>query len=158
MRLFQSIVVLISLTVLPLPLAAARADGAKLYKRCAACHLPTGKGVPGAYPPLLEKLGTFYGNPEGRAYLALVVAKGLTGVIDVDGVKYRGFMPPQGSALKDADIAAILNYVLANFHSTEVGEPYSAEEVAAIKASYPKAKARSLSQMRQEILAQVKGE
>ena len=22
------------------------------YQRCAACHLPTGEGIPGAFPPL----------------------------------------------------------------------------------------------------------
>ena len=27
-------------------------DGATVFKRCAACHLATGAGVPGAYPPL----------------------------------------------------------------------------------------------------------
>ncbi len=30
--------------------ATAADDGATIYKRCAACHLANGAGVPGAFP------------------------------------------------------------------------------------------------------------
>ena len=32
--------------------AAAGANGAEIFTRCAACHQATGLGMPGAYPPL----------------------------------------------------------------------------------------------------------
>lgn len=138
--------------------AADDAVGAKLYKRCAACHLPTGKGVPGAFPPLGENLASFYGDEEGRAYLALVLNKGLTGAIEVGGVTYRGFMPPQGGALTDEGTAAVLNYILSEFHPDGNARSFTAEEVGNIKAAHPSVKPRDLAKMRQALVSKEAGE
>ncbi|MEX0298300.1 MAG: cytochrome c, partial [Kordiimonas sp.] len=138
--------------------ASDGSDGAKHYKRCAACHLPTGKGVPGAYPPLKDKLATFYDDPEGRAYLVLVLSKGMTGSIEIDGVTYRGFMPAQGRALKDEGVASVLNYILREFHEGNDSAAFTSKEVKEIVAAHPKLKARDLAKMRQLLVTSSKGE
>jgi len=134
-------------------------EGAKLYKRCSACHLPTGKGVPGAFPPLKNSLSAFYGTPEGRSYLTMVVAKGLNGPIDVGGVTYRGFMPAQGSALKDKGIASVLNYILLEFHDNGAEYALFTEaEVKTVKAESSGVKARDLSKKRRDLMPVKAGE
>lgn len=120
--------------LMPSALAQSAADGATVYKRCAACHLPTGAGVPGAFPPLAADVRTLAAKPEGRRYLVLVVTKGLAGPITVDGKAYRGVMPAQ-AGLSDAQVAAVLNHVLANSAKGGKARPFSAAEVATLKAS-----------------------
>ena len=39
-----------------------------------------------------------------------IVVKGLTGEIEVNGVKYNGVMTPQGDMLNDLEIAAVISY------------------------------------------------
>lgn len=92
------------------PAMAQAADGAAVYKRCAACHLPSGAGVPGSFPPLQSDFLSLAQTAEGRRYLALVVVKGVSGPLVIDGKTYRGIMPAQ-PALSDAEIAAVLNHV-----------------------------------------------
>lgn len=100
---------LLLLTALSASTPLLAADGATLYKKCSACHLPTGAGVPGAYPALSTDFLTLAKKPAGRRYLALVVIKGVAGPITVGGKPYRGVMPAQG--MNDADTAAVLNHV-----------------------------------------------
>jgi cytochrome c5 len=83
-------------------------DGRTLFRAiCQGCHMPDAKGAKGAgmYPALAE-------NPKlaSAAYLAITVMKGRHG------------MPPFGSMLTDAQIAAVVNYVRTNFgnHYTDV--------------------------------------
>lgn len=94
--------------LLPAPLLAA--DGSMLYKRCQACHLATGAGVPNAFPPLGTDFLNLSKKPDGRRYLALAVIKGVSGPITVGGKPFKGVMPAQ-SGMNDADIAAVLNHV-----------------------------------------------
>jgi|GEM_PF-1910861 len=133
-------------------------DGAKLYKKCAACHLKTGEGVPGSFPPINNRLLPLYRHEAGREYLALVMAKGLSGKIEVDGVKYRGMMPGQKGVLKEDGIAVVLNYVLENFHQ-DIGDTkkFTTEEVKEILAANKKVRARALGKKRAEIFAEVEG-
>lgn len=91
--------------------AAAADDGATIYKRCAACHLANGAGVPGAFPPLKADVRSLATTAAGRRYLALVVIRGVSGPITVEGKAYRGTMPAQ-AGLNDAQVAAVLNYVV----------------------------------------------
>lgn len=111
-------------------------DGATIYRRCAACHLPNGAGVPNAFPPLNSNdFRALVVKPEGRRYLALVVIKGLSGPIVVDGKNYMGVMPAQ-SGLDDAQVAAVLNHVATDIAKVKAGyKPFSAEEVAAARAA-----------------------
>lgn len=91
--------------------ALAADDGATIYKRCAACHLANGAGVPGAFPPLKADVRLLAGTAAGRRYLALVVIRGVSGPITVEGKAYRGMMPAQ-AGLNDAQVAAVLNFVV----------------------------------------------
>ena len=91
--------------------ALAADDGATIYKRCAACHLASGAGVPGAFPPLKADVRSLAASAAGRRYLALVVIRGVSGPITVEGKTYRGTMPAQGG-LNDAQVAAVLNFVV----------------------------------------------
>lgn len=113
--------------------SAPAPDGAAIYKRCAACHLPTGTGVPAAFPPLQGDFRTLASKPEGRRYLALAVMKGLAGPITVEGKAYRGIMPAQGG-LDDASVAAVLNHVGTTIaKSGPAFKPFGVAEVTAAK-------------------------
>lgn len=92
------------------PAAAQPANGAAIYGRCAACHTATGKGVPGAFPPLGADFRQMAAKPDGRRYLVAVVTRGVSGPLTVEGKVYRGVMPAQ-SGLNDAAVAAVLNHV-----------------------------------------------
>jgi len=107
---------------------AADPDGAAVYKRCAACHLASKAGVPGAFPPLKGEVQKFAAKPDGRRYLVLVVTRGLSGSIKAEGKTYMGMMPAQ-SMLSDAEVAAVLNHV------TSHAKAFSADEVAKLRAS-----------------------
>lgn len=109
-------------------LGRADVDGAVVYKRCAACHLPTRAGVPGAFPPLRSDISTFAATTEGRRYLALVLARGLSGPIKAEGKLYSGVMPAQ-SILSADEVAAVLNFV------AQPKVEFTAEEVARLQAS-----------------------
>lgn len=107
-------------------------DGAAIYKRCAACHLPNGAGVPGAYPPLGVDFSKLAGSPAGRRYIVLAVLKGVSGPITVAGKPFSGVMPAQG--LDDASAAAVLNHVATQIAKTKA-TPFTAAEVASVRAS-----------------------
>lgn len=115
--------------------AMAAPDGAALYKRCAACHLPTGAGIPGAFPALTKEPRQLAMKPEGRRYLALVVIKGVAGPLVVDGKTYRGVMPAQ-SGLDDEAVAAVLNHVTGTLGTEgKAPKPFTAEEIATARKS-----------------------
>jgi len=90
------------------------AAGEKVYSQtCAACHQADGKGTPGAFPPLAGA-GEYYGAPEK---MATIIAKGLSGEIEVLGQKYDGVMPPQ--VLTDYEIAAVATFVRNSFGNSD---------------------------------------
>lgn len=99
------------LLFLPAIASAARPqlDGEKLYGLyCGACHAPDGKGaVGGAFPPLAGS-EWIAGNPKRSVAIVLY---GLHGPVEVKGKAYNLEMPPQGAALSDEQIRAILNHV-----------------------------------------------
>ena len=82
------------------PLRAQEVDGKALFlKNCAACHQPTGKGIPGAFPALA---GSKFVQGKG-AEVASVLLKG------------RGGMPDFSDSLSDRDIATVLTFVRSNW-------------------------------------------
>ncbi|MEM9237487.1 MAG: PA14 domain-containing protein [Verrucomicrobiota bacterium] len=88
-------------------------DGGQLYNTyCSACHAPDGKGaVGGQFPPLAGSAWV-----AGKADRAIkVVLHGLEGPVDVLGKQYNLVMPPQGAALPDDHIAAILTYIRSSW-------------------------------------------
>lgn len=110
---------------------AAAVDGATAYAVCAACHQPTGQGLPGAFPPLAGHAADLY--EASRDYIVDVVLYGLMGQILVDGMPYNGVMPSH-EHLSDAELAAILNHVLTSFGNEdriEAFEPYAPADIAA---------------------------
>lgn len=119
---------------------AMAADGAGTWKRCTACHLADGKGVPGAFPRLAGRLHEAAASEAGRAYLILTVTTGLMGPIDVDGKTIRGFMPAQAGLTND-EVAAVLNYAAALPRPDgKIAKPvkaFTGAEVEAVRAAHP---------------------
>jgi len=143
--LASSLCVLISAAVAQTPPAD---HGAKIYQRCAACHLPNGQGVPGAFPTLAGRVSQAAARNDGRDYLVMTVVAGLMGEIDVDGKTVRGIMPAQ-AGLTDADVAAVLNHVIVMPEASAAkAKPFTAEEVAAIKARHPQSTPGSVHALR----------
>jgi mono/diheme cytochrome c family protein len=128
-------------------------SGASLYQRCAACHLPTGAGVPGFYPPLTHDVRAFARAPDGRRYLILVVTTGAAGAIMVSGKTFNGVMPAQ-AGLDDAAVAAVLNYITGELaQGGEAPRPFSAEEVAQVRASGTGLSARDVAALGERLPA-----
>jgi mono/diheme cytochrome c family protein len=99
-------------------LAAAQRDAAAArvhyMLECQGCHLADGAGSPPAVPPLRGVVGRFLQLPGGREYL-----------IRVPGSAQ--------SPLSDAELAAVLNWIIREFGPAEVASDFaafSAEEVA----------------------------
>ena len=126
--------------------AATQPDGAAAYKRCAACHLATGAGVPGAFPPLAGNVNSLAQTAEGRRYLALVVIKGVSGPLTVEGKSYRGVMPAQGD-LDDATTAALLDHVVAKIVKGKA-KPFTAPEIAAARKAAATLKAADIGKLK----------
>ena len=93
--------------------AAARAD---YVLQCAGCHRVDGRGsTRHGIPDFRDSVGHFTRLPAGREYL-----------IRVPGAAQ--------SQLSDADLAAVLNWVLASFSAAQLPadfQPYTQAEVAA---------------------------
>lgn len=91
----------------------------KPYTRCAACHLPSGAGVPSIYPPLIGNLERFFKTQAGRDYVAQVVVHGVRGKMQVDGLTYRGAMASVVGGLTPQKMTALLNDLVLRFGSAE---------------------------------------
>lgn len=114
--------------------ALASPDGPTVYKKCAACHLPSGAGVPGAFPPLGSDFARLAKVPAGRRYMILGVIKGISGPIMVGGKPYRGVMPAQ-AGLDDGAIANVLNHIAVSIVGVGKGfSPFTPAEVAKARA------------------------
>jgi len=86
--------------------------GAATYARiCAACHQPTGMGLPGTYPPLASSDYLAASPPEK---LIGHVLHGLQGPVTVNGNTFNGVMPPM-SFLSDAEIAGALTFARSSW-------------------------------------------
>lgn len=85
--------------------------GEALYStNCAACHQPTGKGLPGAFPPLAES--DYFADDPIKAVKAVI--NGLSGPITVNGVEYNSVMPNL-AYMSDSDVADVVTFVLNSF-------------------------------------------
>jgi Cytochrome c len=107
----------------------------KLYMlNCWGCHRPHGEGIPGTAPPL-RGAADFLRVPGGRQYL-----------IEVPGVAQ--------SALDDADVAAVMNWIIETFSDDRVPpsfQPYTSDEVGKIRSirltDIRQARAKLISEM-----------
>jgi glucose/arabinose dehydrogenase/mono/diheme cytochrome c family protein len=93
---------------------------------CAPCHQLQGQGTPGAFPPLAGS--DFLAANRERVIRGL--CEGLTGLIEVKGVSYNGFMPP--AVLSDQQLADVVTYVLNSWDNP--GGSVSANEVKRVRA------------------------
>ncbi|TRO66860.1 c-type cytochrome [Christiangramia sabulilitoris] len=109
------------------PLKASIARGKEIYSDlCVTCHLPTGKGIAGTYPPLD---GSNWLTEKREASIR-GVKYGMQGPIEVNGEKYDNIMTPMG--LNDQEVADAINYIM-NSWSNNIDDMVTVEEVAAIK-------------------------
>ncbi|MDT8319504.1 MAG: hypothetical protein RQ826_03145 [Xanthomonadales bacterium] len=84
---------------------------------CQGCHLPDGAGTSEKVPALKDEVGRFLQVPGGREFL-----------IQVPGTSQ--------SALTDAEVAGVLNWILYTFSKNELPAdftPYSTAEVARLR-------------------------
>jgi mono/diheme cytochrome c family protein len=95
--------------------ALAGGSPAELYTlNCWGCHKPRAEGIPGTVPRLADSMANFLRVPGGREYL-----------VEVPGVA--------ASALSNAEIAEVLNWLLVTFNKAEMPpdfKPYTAAEIA----------------------------
>jgi mono/diheme cytochrome c family protein len=105
--------VVVFLTCALAGISLAKTDGASVYQRCSSCHTASGSGISGVFPPLAKHAAQLANA--NRAYPVQVLLFGLEGEIEVDGKKYNGAMPAFGNQLKDDEVAAVLNHVLASW-------------------------------------------
>jgi hypothetical protein len=92
--------------------AVADAYSADAYTACAACHLADGAGIPGAFPPINNRVAAIAGLQGGREFLMTAVSFGLMGTIEAGGAQFAGIMPGNKGLMSAEDIAAALNYVI----------------------------------------------
>lgn len=101
---------------------------------CQGCHLPEGIGHPGRVPKLKGNVGKFLSVDGGRAYL-----------VQVPGSAQ--------STLSDAELAAVLNWLVPTFdpqHTPVPFQAFSAEEVS----RYRSVRIRNVTQIRTELLSE----
>ena len=83
-------------------------QGERLFlNNCQSCHQQNGRGVPGAFPPVVGSEWVT-GPPET---LVRILLYGLHGPVQVAGTTYEGAMPPWKDVLKDEEIAAVATYL-----------------------------------------------
>ena len=131
---FARLVFLIA-SMLGISLSAHAESASNLYLlNCWGCHGSHGEGIKGTAPPLIN-LSDFLKAEGGRAY-----------IIEVPGVSL--------SALNDAQIATVMNWVLENMSKDNLPHdfpPYTADEVH----RYRKVRLAELSKTRRALLDQL---
>jgi mono/diheme cytochrome c family protein len=95
---------------------AAQASPAQDYiLNCMGCHGTQAEGVPGKVPPLANTLSRFMRTAVGRNY-----------ILRVPGAA--------NSALSDAQLAAVLNWLAVTYDSPATNPtPFTIEEVSAVR-------------------------
>ncbi|MEG3766501.1 cytochrome c [Alteromonas sp. 14N.309.X.WAT.G.H12] len=128
---------------------AEERTGQQIFATCSACHLATGTGIPGAFPPL-TKLPAVYAKEGGKDYLISVVLQGLNGPIESQGAAYNGYMQAFGSSLTDNEIASVLTYVLNEIASPPApqGTDISAKDVSLIREKIANSQWQSSHELR----------
>jgi mono/diheme cytochrome c family protein len=103
---------------------ATGAGGTNTYQLiCITCHQAEGQGLPGAFPPLAGSTWILQ-DPETPIRIVLL---GLSGQIEVKGVKFNAVMPPP-PGLTDDKIAEAITYARSHF-----GNSASAVDTAMVK-------------------------
>jgi mono/diheme cytochrome c family protein len=96
---------------------------------CAACHQPTGMGLPKMFPPLA---GSDYLNADKNRAIKIVIF-GRQGEVVVNGQKFNNNMPM--FPLSDDNIANVLTYVYNSFGNS--GFEVTPDEVKVLRSQPP---------------------
>ena len=105
-------------------------SGKRLFTSiCAACHQPTGQGLPNMFPPLA---GSDFLNADKNRAIQIVIF-GRQGEVVVNGQKFNNNMPL--FPLTDPDIANVLTYVYNSFGNS--GLEVTPEEVQILRTQPP---------------------
>jgi mono/diheme cytochrome c family protein len=135
----------------PLCARAADPDGAAIFnERCALCHQPDAHGAPGVAPSLAGTLARYTASPDGVRYLSQIVLSGMVGKIPTEGHSFSGLMPNFETDFSDAQIAAVVDYVLEKYNGV-AKPPITAQDVAQARATHPVA--TQTRHLREKILA-----
>jgi mono/diheme cytochrome c family protein len=130
---------------------AEQPSGAQIFnERCALCHQQDAHGAPGVAPSLAGTLAKYTSSPDGKKYLSQIVLSGMVGKIPTEGHSFSGLMPSFQTDFSDAEIAAVVDYVLAHFNAV-AKPPITAQDVAAARAQNPVA--TDTRHLREKILA-----
>ncbi len=125
--------------------AASAQDGGQLFTAsCSACHGLDGKGATGGTFPPLAGSPWLLGDGQRAIKIAL---HGLEGPVNVLGKSFNLAMPPQGAAITDENLAAILTYVRSSW-----GNSGSAITPAQVKAARAATASRATPWSAEEIL------
>ena len=95
---------------------------------CVACHQPTGLGMAGLAPPLVNS-DWVLGAPDK---IIRIVTQGLSGPVDVDGTKWQLEMPGL-PIFDDEQVAGILTYIRREWEHT--GTPVAPSFVTSVRAA-----------------------
>ncbi len=102
------------------------ANGQRVFNSiCAACHQPSGLGIPAAFPPLA---GSDYLNADTKRAIGIVV-RGLSGPVTVNGQTINSVMPALG--LSDEDVANALTFVYSQWGNA--GHEVTPADVKAVR-------------------------
>jgi mono/diheme cytochrome c family protein len=117
--------------------ADAAPDGAAIFtSRCVACHQTDGTGADGLAPSLAGTLKDYVSSADGKQYLSQIFVSGMGGRVESQGRVIVGLMPSFRADLADADIAAVVNYVLGHFNGV-AGAPIQVSAVGAARTAAP---------------------
>jgi mono/diheme cytochrome c family protein len=104
-------------------------EGKTIYSSiCIACHQPTGQGMAGLAPPLVDSEWVL-GDPDK---IIRIVTEGLSGPIDVKGSKWQLEMPGL-PIFNDEQVAGILTYIRREWEHTAT--PVTPAYVTAVRAA-----------------------
>ena len=116
---------------LPPEMVAFMKGKASYQTYCVACHQPSGKGVPGQFPPLA---GSDWVNGVGPNRMISLVLDGVSGPFKVNGIDYNSAMVPWRPVMTDEEIANVISYVRNEADWGNSGSFVTKEQVAAIRA------------------------
>ncbi|WP_084299475.1 c-type cytochrome [Dyadobacter tibetensis] len=109
-------------------LAKSIERGKMVYsENCISCHMGTGEGVIGTFPPL-AKADYLTKNHENAIR---AIKFGLMGKVTVNGVEYDNMMPNPG--LDDEEIADVMNYILNTWENKSEKPMITPKQVSLIK-------------------------
>jgi len=123
------------------------------YATCAACHLPDGAGIPGAFPRIRSRATAIAMLEGGRDYLITVASYGLMGNITVDNAQYFGIMPGNSAAMSAEEIASVLNYIVFELSDTETTgiDEFTANEVSNVQSGVASKSPATAGEMRKAL-------